>query len=198
MRQVDTVNAFGQAGGFESLIACLSPPEVVQRPALPLPTPARAPLAGAPPPLPPRPPPSTTTPSTVVANPTDSVEGDERHDAAVESPIAVSSRPPLPPRPNVGSTGEGGGVKKSEGGAGAAPEGVPLEALRYALVAVSSVRALLARRVSRAIIEKTASAVSAALKRWVEVRYCWGIGEGICDGRCSCPLWVGFRMIYPL
>ncbi|CAM9750665.1 unnamed protein product, partial [Sphacelaria rigidula] len=58
---VDNVNAFGQAGGFESLIACLSPPEPIRQPALPLPTPARAPLAGAPPPLPPRPPPSTTS-----------------------------------------------------------------------------------------------------------------------------------------
>lgn len=45
------------------------------------------------------------------------------------------------------------------------PEGAPLEAVRQALVAVSSVRSLLARKVLRAIVGRIASAASLALKR---------------------------------
>lgn len=47
--------------------------------------------------------------------------------------------------------------------ASTAPE-VPLGAVRHALAAVASVRPLLARRVAKAILDRTAGAVTAALK----------------------------------
>lgn len=41
---------------------------------------------------------------------------------------------------------------------------VPVEAVRNALLAVASIRPLLARRVAKAVLDRTAAAVSAALK----------------------------------
>lgn len=146
------MNVFGQGGGFEALIVRLSPLETLEAPS------ASAPRAGgAPPPLPPRPAPSAPPPSTALETPTVSPE----KKGSIESPLAIRSRP------TSAGTGERG-PRKPGGVAGY--EGVPLEALRYALVAVSSVRTLLARRVSRAIIDRTATAVSAALKRCVRNR----------------------------
>ncbi|CAN0373035.1 unnamed protein product, partial [Ectocarpus sp. 8 AP-2014] len=133
---VAAVNAFGQAGGFENLIVRLSPPALEET--LP------APLAEAP--LPPAPP-STNTPTDDPENPT----------------------PPSPPRPPVAA--DEGSVASSvtaategSGKKARAAAAVPLEALRSALVAVASVRPLLARMVARAILGRTATAVSAALK----------------------------------
>lgn len=56
---------------------------------------------------------------------------------------------------------EGSGMAKKQ--AAKAGPSVPLEAVRTALVSVSSIRPLLGRIVSRAIINRTAAAASAAL-----------------------------------
>ncbi|CAM9236271.1 unnamed protein product, partial [Ectocarpus fasciculatus] len=134
---VANVNAFGQEGGFENLIVRLSPP-ALEEATLP------APLAEAP--LPPAPP-SSNTPPDDTENPT----------------------PPLPPRPPVAAD-EGSvvssitAVTEGSGKKVRAAAAVPLEALRSALVAVASVRPLLARRVARAVLGRTATAVAAALK----------------------------------
>lgn len=130
------MDAFGQAGGFENLIVRLTPPALEET--------IPAPLAEAP--LPPAPP-STNTPPDDTGNPT----------------------PPSPPRPpvaadegsvvsSVAAATEGSGKKVRAAAA------VPLEAVRNALVAVAAVRPLLARRVARAVLGRTATAVSAALK----------------------------------
>lgn len=160
---MSTVNAFGQAGGFENLIVRLSPPPAREE-TLP------APLAAAP--LPPAP--LSTLPTASVAAAVDA-----------ESPgvPAVAVSPPLPPGDGSGSSGgavssvtavavamtvieAGVGVGVGVGGEKppSPPAAVPLEAVRNALAAVASVRPLLARRVARAILDRTATAVSAALK----------------------------------
>lgn len=56
---------------------------------------------------------------------------------------------------------EGSGMAKKQ--AVKAGPSIPLEAVRTALVSVSSIRPLLGRFVSRAIINRTAAAASAAL-----------------------------------
>lgn len=151
--QVDNINAFGQAGGFEALIVRLSPRETLE------PAPASA---GNPTSLPPRPRTSANAPpislETPIINPS---ETRAQQQGISLSPVtetlgSVSSV-------NVAAAVDGGYVRNSGGGAGSA--GVPLKALQHALVAVSSVRALLARRVARAVIDRTATAVAAALKR---------------------------------
>lgn len=107
-----------------------------------------APLAEAPPP----PAPLSTLPS---AGAPAAVEPPPPVLAAGDSGVGVV---PSSVTPVAATVSDAGGKKPSAAAA------VPLEAVRNALVAVASVRPLLARRVARAILDRTARAVSAALK----------------------------------
>lgn len=83
--------------------------------------------------------------------------------ASPSTPLSLSADGEVVATAGVGVVGGGGG----KGGVKtvASPDLVPLEALRSTLVAVSSVRPLLARRVARAVLHRTATAVASALKR---------------------------------
>ncbi|CAM9303716.1 unnamed protein product, partial [Hapterophycus canaliculatus] len=131
-------------GGFENLIVRLSPPPIHEE-TLP------APLAEAP--LPPAGDPST--PASAQLPPAGDVG---------EPTLQAPRKPPLPPDEDLFSAAQSSETpSKSPVAAAAAPE-VPLGAVRHALAAVASIRPLLARRVARAVLDRTATAVTAALK----------------------------------
>lgn len=134
--KVATINTFGQHGGFENLIVRLTPLEYLP-----------APLAGGP---------LVSSHSQLPA--TNTPISEERPAALtgeVKEIVAGSSF--------VRMIEESGMSKKQAAAAATAGPSVPLEAVRTALVSVSSIRPLLARIVSRAIINRTAAAASAAL-----------------------------------
>ncbi|CAM9294212.1 unnamed protein product [Scytosiphon promiscuus] len=156
---VDNINAFGQEGGFDNLIVRLSP-HPPREEAMPAPLVEET--------LPPPGPPSAPTNANMPA----AVE-------AVNSVVQTSPTPPLPPQGSSSATSASSEMFVAVNCAVAAPgaerdgqkpplppaaRDVPLGAVRHALAAVASIRPLLARRVSKAVLERTATAVTAALK----------------------------------
>lgn len=88
---------------------------------------------------------------------------------ASSTPVSSRASTGLPEdRPGESKEGHQANVGgKQAAGSGkdqAAQDGVTLEGVRQAIVAVASVRSLLARRVVRAIVRRTAAAASDALK----------------------------------
>lgn len=139
--QVENVNAFGQEGGFEALITRLAPLE--NRPV----------PAAEPPPLCSQPhedPAAAPTTSLIESQPP---AGEPIGDPA-SSPDPSSGVVPTKSEPAGKGTGS---MKKVH-------QEVPLEAVRQALIMVSSVRSLFTRRVVRAVVDRTATAATTALK----------------------------------